>query len=518
MELLKRTIHRNDVRQEGQLQTILEEDVNLPETKPDVGTICMERGRIVTEEVRPMTDAVTLRGKLVFSVLYHTQEYGGRLECLEGKIPFEEKIRMEGVTPSDEVFARGLVEDLTVTMINSRKLSVQSIVTLEAVSESVWDEEVPVDALPSDREDVQVRQVPMEYTEVCLCQTDAWRIREEITLPAGYATLSRILWKDVSLGEMNFRLGEEKLIIQGEVKVFVLYEGDDGEPVIYETVLEETSEIACPGCREGETLDVRYGLSQWELTPGEDEDGEMRRLGLDATTDLTICVYEEKQVDAVTDIYGVKQDYLEEKRKVGLRRLIRSVTGKTKVSGQITLEGGAKVTSLVHSEAQLGPVEVTPGEGGVNLRGSLCVKILYVTGDEEKPYGCMRKTLPFSYFLEIPGMTGEETPERVQAVTEQLGVSMMDGEEMDLKAILSFMVTVFQEDEAQVLSAVTELPADEEKMAALPGMAIHVVQPGEGLWDVGKRYYQPIHSLMEMNGLTDEEVLPGQKLLIVKGV
>ena len=67
MELLKRTIHRNDVRQEGQLQTILEEDVNLPETKPDVGTICMERGRIVTEEVRPMTDAVTLRGKLVFS-------------------------------------------------------------------------------------------------------------------------------------------------------------------------------------------------------------------------------------------------------------------------------------------------------------------------------------------------------------------------------------------------------------------------------------------------------------------
>ena len=49
MELLKRTIHRNDVRQEGQLQTILEEDVNLPETKPDVGTICMERGRIVEQ-------------------------------------------------------------------------------------------------------------------------------------------------------------------------------------------------------------------------------------------------------------------------------------------------------------------------------------------------------------------------------------------------------------------------------------------------------------------------------------
>ncbi|MBR6150934.1 MAG: DUF3794 domain-containing protein [Lachnospiraceae bacterium] len=517
MELLKQNIHRNGVKHEGELQLTLEEDVNLPETKPDVSTICMEKGQIVLEEVRPIADAVSVKGRLVFSVLYHTQEYGGRLECMEGKLPFEEKIRVDGLLPMDQVCVTGKVEDLTVTMINSRKLSVQSVVTLKAASEGIQDEEVPVGIAGAEQMGIQIHQVPMEFTEICMCKKDVIRVKEEISLPGGYPNISRILWKSVELGEMNFRLGEEKTYVQGEVRIFVLYEGEDGTPQIYETVTEESAELACSGCFEGMALDVRYGISQWELAPRPDVDGEMRDFGLEMTIDLKICVYDDKKLDVVTDIYGVRQEIEEEKKTVGVSHLLRSVTGKTKVASHLKLDSGEKLAQVVHGEAELGPVVQEAAENGLTIRGSLCVKILYVTGEDDKPYGCLRKIIPFEYVLEIPGMTGEENTEQVQADLEQLSVTMLDEEEVDVKAILCFTCVCLREEEAEVLEDAIEMPMDPEKMANLPSMAIYMVRPGEGLWDVGKRYYVPIQSLMDFNELPNEEVRPGQKLFVVRG-
>ncbi len=516
MELLKQYVRRNGTEKEGQLQITMEEDVNLPEMKPDVNTICLEKGSVLIEEVQPMADAVTVRGKLTFSVLYHTQEYGGRLECMEGKLPFEEKIRVEGLLPSDDVVVTGMVEDLTISMINSRKLGVQSVLSLEASAQSIQDEELPIGVTGHGQEDAQIRLVPMEYTELALCSRDVMRIKEELSLPSGQPNVARILWKSAELGEMNFRLGEEQLYAQGEVRVFVLYESEDGNPEIYETTVEESTQIACSGCHEGMALDVRYGISQWELTPKPDLDGEMRDFGLEMTVTLRICVYEEKKLDVVTDVYGVKEEILEEKKTASLRRLLRSVTGKTKVLDHVTLEGVAKPLQLIRGEGSLSLTDVLAAENGLRLRGSLGVKILYVTGDDEKPYGCVRKTLPYEYVLEIPGLAGEDVPERVQATLERFSVTMQGSEEMEVKAILCFVASAFHEEETQVLGEIAEAPLDQEKMASLPGMAIYVVRPGEHLWNVGKKYYVPIQSLKDLNNLTSEELVPGQKLLVVK--
>ena len=58
MELLKKNIHMDRIRMEAANQITLEDDVNLPENKPDVSTLNLEKGSIQIEEVKPGTDAV----------------------------------------------------------------------------------------------------------------------------------------------------------------------------------------------------------------------------------------------------------------------------------------------------------------------------------------------------------------------------------------------------------------------------------------------------------------------------
>ena len=59
---------------------------------------------------------------------------------------------------------------------------------------------------------------------------------------------------------------------------------------------------------------------------------------------------------------------------------------------------------------------------------------------------------------------------------------------------------------------------DMEKVGELPGMVVYVVQPGDNLWNIGKRYYVPVERIREVNELSTDEVRTGEKLLIVKGV
>ena len=140
----------------------------------------------------------------------------------------------------------------------------------------------------------------------------------------------------------------------------------------------------------------------------------------------------------------------------------------------------------------------------------------FVTGEDEAPYGSAQANIPYQYTLEVPDIAPEDMGE-VRAEVEQLQVTMLDGEEMDVKAVLSFSTVVFKTIPVELISAVNVSELDSGKMSSLPGMVVYMVKDGDNLWNIGKKYYVPVDALRELNGLDSDELKAGQKLLIVKG-
>ena len=69
MELIKKNIHMDRVRTQAVSQITLEEDMNIPDQKPDVNSLCFDRASVMIDEVKPYTDYVQVRGRLCFAVL-----------------------------------------------------------------------------------------------------------------------------------------------------------------------------------------------------------------------------------------------------------------------------------------------------------------------------------------------------------------------------------------------------------------------------------------------------------------
>ena len=515
MELIKKNIHMDRIKSEAVRQFTIEDDMNIPENKPDINNLSMQKGMIVIDEVKAGNDSVNVRGALRFAILYHTLENGSRLVCLEGRIPFDEKINMQGITVMDSVEVSGEIEDLTVEIINSRKLSLRVLVTLNAQAEELYDEAAPIGL--SGAEDVEYRRFPVKLAQIAICKNDIFRIKDEIQLPQSYPNVYQILWSDVTLGDVEFKLLDETISVQGDVTLFLLYEGEGEERPIryYETTFPFNGSIECHGCKEGMLPDIRYKLSQQDVSVKPDLDGEERCVGVELVMDVKIHVYDEEEIELITDVYGVASEVMTDSRAAQLRQLLLHVTGKNKVTDHIKTTNSSGILQLLHSGGKVNLDRKEVVEDGLLLQGSLTVDVLYITGDDENPYANVRAEIPFSLTLEVPGITPDDIYQ-VSGEVEQLQVTMLDGEEMDVKAVLSFSTAVFHQIPVAMISDVKIGQLNPEIQGALPGMAVYFVKKGDNLWSIGKKYYVPVEKIREVNGLEADDLNVGQKLLIVR--
>lgn len=514
MELVKKNIHMDYIKASASTQFVLEEDINLSDTKQDCDCICLEKGTILIDEVKATENGALVRGRLLFAVLYHTDEENRALATMEGKIPFEEKVHIQGVDVGDTLKAEGNIEDLSVGIINSRKLSVQSVINLCVSAEEIYDEEVPIGI--HGAEGIEYRRTPVEIAQIAVNKNDIFRIREEIVLPGNYPNLFEILWSTLVLDDVEIRPLGDKLSIQGDLRILLIYESDEETIRSIETTVPFSGNIDCYGCQEGMIADINYHIAQQDLSIRPDNDGEERVIALEALMELGIKLYEEAKVELITDIYGVTQEVSTQERKAILRNLLAKNTGKLKVTEHVrTGMKNSSILSLLHSEGKVCLDQIEMKENALVLSGTVPLQILYISGDDRKPVDVLKTQLPYKYEMEIPGMLPGDSVE-VQAALEQLQITILDGEELDVKAVPVFHVTAFRQKEHHLVDSVTATPLDVKKLGGLPGMVVYVVKSGDSLWSIGKKYYVSVDRLKKLNNLTSDVLQPGQKLLIVK--
>ena len=59
---------------------------------------------------------------------------------------------------------------------------------------------------------------------------------------------------------------------------------------------------------------------------------------------------------------------------------------------------------------------------------------------------------------------------------------------------------------------------DLEKLQAMPGHIGYIVKKDDTLWNIAKKYYTTVDTIMEINDLEDDSIKEGDKLIIMKRV
>lgn len=482
-------------------QITVEGDVTLPGSLRETTNVLHASAMAVVENAESMQDRVSIGGRVVFSVLY-TQGEAHRVDSIEATADFNHLCEMTGAVPRAEVFAVAQVEHVHASVQNGR-MTMRAIVRLCARAMS----SDPVEALTGiDVTGAQMRkaQVKMRRT-VGRGSTDVL-LREEFDLPADLAIHDTLgAWANASF--FDTAGGQGRIGLSGEVTIEAIHASDlPGKPLVvtrHTVPVSQSVEISGEG---GDMLDGRIVVKDVAVASQDMGDGE-RTLRAEVLLGLSAWADREDTVEVLTDAYTTSGDDL---RLTSTPLTIR--TGDNRIhaaeSGKASLllpDGAAPVRTML--AAFTTPVMTNFIQQGNRLiaEGVLETNLLYMTDDGDAPVSA-RMEAPFR-----AAFAASAAPEDIVTLSAaNVEAVPVTSDRVELRYVLHADVEGVQSADTSIVTDAAAIPA----AAMTQDIVLYFTQPGEGAWDIARRYRIPETELRTLNPDLQGDPKTGQGVVV----
>lgn len=487
-------------------QITLDDDYIIRDNKPDVVRMIYTKGDVVLEDIKEGNQVIWITGKLHFSSLYQSDDEDHRLESVMGDIPFQEKLVLDEIEDIDKLTVNVSVEDLSVGIINSRKLVVRAVLNIAA--RSMEEENICLCGCIKEK---GFQQKTKEVPVLCLVEDkrDVVHMQKEMLLPNSRTNIGELVFYQVDFRNEEIELQGDRIVLQMDAVVWVLYRSENtGEYECYETSVPVSGELDCDHMQGDEIFWATLKPLEIELEPRGDYDGENRMLGLELAMSVDVQIYREENCQILQDAYALDTELHMEREEVPFYQLLVKNVSKIRLMEQDRIEPNQeKILQICGSSGRISIDRIQKRENGIHVEGLLNVHILYNTTEDSLPFSHAMSQIPFEQFIEVDGMS-DSINYWVDAKLEQLQVNLLDNTEYEIKAVLEIGLFVMKKDRVYNVLRIEEEALDIETLQKQPGMIGCVRKDGEDLWDIAKKYHATEENIIEI----------GNKVLVVKQV
>jgi LysM repeat protein len=280
-----------------------------------------------------------------------------------------------------------------------------------------------------------------------------------------------------------------------------------------------STDVEAAGASEEMIPAVSIRLIHRAIEAKPDYDGEMRELDVDAVIELDIRLYEEKPVELLSDLYATNREVNLTTGEACFDRILTHNTGKCRVAGNISMDTGHRILQICHSTGSVKIDDAVPvqEQDVLSIDGVLEVQLLYLTDDDAAPVQSVTEMLPFHYDAQVQGIT-KDSIWYLETGLEQLTAAMTGGDSAEVKAVVTLELLVLQPVCQTVIRQAEVTPLDTKKVQKMPGIAGYLVQPGDELWDIAKRFHTTQDNILVTNHLNSDQLHAGDVLILVKEI
>ena len=104
----------------------------------------------------------------------------------------------------------------------------------------------------------------------------------------------------------------------------------------------------------------------------------------------------------------------------------------------------------------------------------------------------------------------------ISANLESCQVTPASGDTFTLKCQACFDVFAYSEEELSSLSEVKVSSYPKQVSDNIAGISVYYVSESSSLWEIGKDSLVPLQKIRDLNSLSSDTLIPGQKLLIMR--
>ncbi|MBP2032359.1 LysM repeat protein [Clostridium algifaecis] len=511
IDLVKENIECEQLLAENFCDTVIKAEYVIPDTHPDVSEILILDASPVVTNKEVMQDKIFLEGKINYNILYLAKEENDEsgIYSVDYTGDFSNYVEISGAEHTMLCDSDCYIEHMDCTIVNERKIGIKGIVKLKAEVYKNYDFEVVKDIAESD-DDVQMLKNPATLDKIMGTVNGNLIAKTEIQIPTDKPQVGDILKIDTMVHKKDIKILDDKIQLDAFVLIKVLYRGKDTkEVVMIEDDVPVNKDLELKGVTPSMNSFTDFDVDGLEYTVREDDLGEDRIVQLEALVKSNTKVMYKEDMDIIEDVYSPQSLMKIDKKNYELNVIYGQNTVESMVKSNIEMENDERLQNIImcHGDVCITGKKIV--EDKVVVEGVVNVKVLYETSS-----GGIRKAneeIPFNSSIDIPG--SKIDMQCIAKVSIESIDTDIEVNTIAVKAVIEIYARVNYITHKEFLINVDEL--DGEIPGKKASLTIYVVQNGDTLWKIAKRYCTTIQDLVKLNDIEDPDVIKiGDKLLI----
>ncbi|MCL2611030.1 MAG: DUF3794 domain-containing protein [Defluviitaleaceae bacterium] len=503
--VIRKNISLDRALEKEQTQILIEGEVLAPDNKPDIGQILGAEAEVFIERFEIGAERINYKAKLELKILYLSN---GVLQSLVVSKPAEDFINVLGLTKEANVKLNAQFLNIEYVLINDRKVSYKSIVNVTAQAVIKETHELVTEIVTEEGE-IFSKRSEFSVHEFLKTSTDRITIKEEIELTAEKGQIDEILTTNARVHTTETRVTPAGASVSGILNLSFLYRSGEVVDFIEKDVPFSST---LPLESEDAFVDVTLVVIDRHTRLAQNDDGEERIIDAEITILANVSASEKRNIELLTDIYGTKENIETQNVNLNYPRFILQGKSQANVKEIVNIEG-PEILQVFRVSGNVVLDEVTIYEDRIVAEGVIDADILYIAKSDSTPMYSFKQMIPFSHTVEAMGARSGMSA-NVFVALDSIHFNMLTEKEVELRTTISFNNSL---TENLTTEAITDVSFSELGTDDSASMTVYIVQRGDTLWKIAKRYKTSPDELASVNEIEDPNlVFPGQKLIIIK--
>ncbi|MGL5616889.1 MAG: DUF3794 and LysM peptidoglycan-binding domain-containing protein [Sarcina sp.] len=511
LDIIKENIELQREFGENSADNVLRDEYLIPDTHPDVDKILSVdvRKTVVNKEIQ--SDRVFVEVEVDYSIMYLSNEEEKEVNNIVYKEKFSNFVDMIGAEHRMVCEGTCDLEHINSNIINERKISIEAYfrTTCKVYSQESFEFVKDIQG----GEDLEVRKKPDRFEKVVANKTGEMVGKSSIKASMDKPQIDKVLKYDCMLHKNDVKLLEDKVQHSCLAKVSIIYKCQETKELV--TVEEdifiskEEEVIGISGDMEASAKNSIKGINV-KVEP--DDLGENRIIVIEVAIENSVLITKMEEIEIIEDAYSPKKNIEIEKEKVKMNSLCGEGSNEIIVKDNIYLDNeNADPVYIMNIKGEVIAVDSKIINGNIMIEGILKADVIYKSNNSELLIGKIEGEVAFNSMIEVPkAKEGMKCNLKVNLENIQGNI---EANTIAVKAVVDLKAKVYDSEEKEYVKHILE--SEEEKIIKNASIIIYIVQTGDCLWDLAKKYKTSIGDICKVNSLDAEEELKiGEKLII----
>ena len=505
VEVSKENICINKLVCEKKEVIFVQNDLIVPDSKPDVLSSINMSGNVCIYKKEVQDDKIKIEGNINTYIMYLPDSKDDKLRGLNTSLDFSEFINVPGAKEGMQLELQTNIKDMECKVLNGRKVTVKA--GLEVTIKLYSNEEIDIVNSINNIPDIQILQKDFSINSLVGSGNTKVYVKDTLNIDQK-DEIAEILKTDINLINNDIKISYNKILVKSEADVKIMYLTENNQINTVKGKIPVVGFIDLQNISEENICDVNFDIANMIVRPNGPEE---HSIYVELEIGANCKAFEKKQLNLLQDLYSPTLDLNFNQRKVSTMTNKVSRVKDFTVTNSINIDGIINENILdVEVRSTINKEQVTVSK--ILYEGELEVNFIFEDGNN---INSKVAKIPFDYSVE-----NELEDDKINVNTKAIvNNTKFNFEGSSVKANIDMQFNIEASKNANI-NIIENIQLQENRQSNgedYDSLILYIVQEGDTLWKIAKRFRSTIDDIVRTNGIEDpNKISVGQKIYIPK--